>query len=133
MDYDLGCGCLKWSKIAEKLVFSLVLNFLSRSLREGVKLDLIIKSAINYFEYNAVLQAKKTLCCELDIQTRVVLYFKDDDNMTDMCKLLVIAAKQNVLILKFVIFIPCEVPTIGICSCHSSFESKRTFKKIRQI
>ena len=43
----------------------------------------------------------------------MVLYAEDEENMIKMCKLLVTAAKQNVLIPKFVIFSPWEVPAIS--------------------
>jgi len=85
-------------------VFGPVLSFLSRSLKQGFKLDPIVKTAINFFKHDAVLQAKKILHSELDIQT--LSYAKNDDNITDMCKSLVTAVKQNILILKFVIFSP---------------------------
>ena len=53
----------------------------------------------------------------------MVSYAKDDENITDMCKSLATAAKQNVLIPKFVIFSPCEVPAIGE-SVHATVVSK---------
>ena len=109
--------------MTEKLVFNPVLNFLSRSLTEGVKFDQIVKSAVNYFEHDTIIQAKKTLHSELDIQSRMVSYAKDEDNITDMCKSLVSAAKQNVPIPKFVIFSPCEVPAIGE-AVHATVVSK---------
>ena len=53
----------------------------------------------------------------------MVSYAKDDDNSTDMCKLLVTTAKQNVLILMFVIYSPFEVLAIDE-SVHATVVSK---------
>ena len=78
-----------------------------------VKQEIDQKAAVTYFDRDTIIQAKKVLYAELSVTTRIVTHSKDEDNILNMCKTLVAAAKQNVKIPKFVILIPCEVPTIG--------------------
>ena len=97
----------------DRLILNPVLNFLSRSLTDGVRQELIQKAAVAYFDRDTIIQAKKVLFAELSITTRMVTHSKDEDNILNMCKTIVAAAKQNLKIPKFVILSPCEVPTIG--------------------
>ena len=97
----------------DKLILNPVLNFLSRSLTDGVRQEVIQKAAVAYFDRDTIIQAKKVLYAELSVTTRMVTHSKDEYNIHNMCKTLVDAAKQNLKIPKFFIHSPCEVPTIG--------------------
>ena len=97
----------------DELIWDPVLNFLSGSLADGVRQELIQKAVVAYFDRDTIIQAKKVLYAELSVTTRMLTHFKDEDNILIMCKTLVAAAKQNLKIPKFVILSPCEVPTIG--------------------
>ena len=61
---------------------------------------MIRKVALDYFGHGAILKEKITCHSKLDIQIRMVLHVKDE-NITDMCKSLVYAAKQNAPVAKF--------------------------------
>ena len=97
----------------DKLILNPVLNFLSRSLIDGVKQKLVQKAGVAYFDRNTIIQSKKVLYAKPSVQTQMVTHSKDEDNIFKICKTLVAAAKQNLKIPKFVILSPCEVPTIG--------------------
>ena len=72
-----------------------VLYFLSRSLSDGVRQELIQKAAVAYFDRDTIIQAKKVLYSELSVTTRMVTHSKDEDYILNTCKTLVAAAKQN--------------------------------------
>ena len=99
--------------MAEKLILSPVLNFLSRSLTDGVKQETIQKAAVAFFDHDQIIQAKKILYTELSVTSLVVIHTRDEENILDMCKNLVSQAKQNASIPKFVILNPGDVPTVG--------------------
>ena len=99
--------------MGEKLILNAVLNFISRVLNDGIKMESIIKSAVGHYDHETIILAKRILHTELNEPNRVVIRAKDEDNILEMSKTLVNAAKQKVNIPKFVIFSPCEVPTIG--------------------
>ena len=99
--------------MGEKLILNAVLNFISRALNDGIKMESIIKPALGYYDHETIILAKRILHTELNEPNRVVIRSKDEDNILEMSKTLVNAAKQKVNIPKFVIFSPCEVPAIG--------------------
>ena len=99
--------------MGDKLILNPVLNFLSRSLTDGVRQELIQKAAVTYFDRDTIIQAKKVLYAKLSVTTRMVTHFKDEDNILNMCKIVVAAAMQNLKIQKIFILSPCEVQTIG--------------------
>ena len=103
----------KLCAMAEKLILSPVLNFLSRSLTDGVKQETIQKAAVAFFDHDQIIQAKKILYTELSVTSRVVIHARDEENILDMCKNLVSQAKQNANVPKFVILNPGDVSTVG--------------------
>ena len=70
----------------DKLILNPVLNFLSRSLTDGVRQELIQKAAVGYFDRDTIIQAKKVFYAELSVTSRMVTRFKDEDNILNMCK-----------------------------------------------
>ena len=76
-------------------------------------MESIIKSAVGYYDHETIILDKRILHTELNEPNRVVIRAKDEDNILEMSKTLVNAAKQKVSTPKFVIFSPCEVPAIG--------------------
>ena len=49
--------------MSEKLVLSLVLNFLKRLIIDNVKIELIVKTAVDHYNRDVIVQAKKTTKC----------------------------------------------------------------------
>ena len=72
-------------------------------MTDYVKIELIAKTAVAYYNCDVMLQAKKLLDAELNVSSRLVTRLKD--------------AKKNLPIPKFVIMSPCEVPTVGKAVC----------------
>ena len=96
-----------------KIILNPLLNFVTRSMLDGAKIDLIIGKAVSFFYHGTIISAKEFLYKELNIQSRCVKNAKDEDNVFDICKQLNQAAKDNLPVPTFVIFSPSETPTIG--------------------
>ena len=64
----------------DELILDPILNFLSRSLTDGVRQELIQKAAVAYFDRDTIIQAEKVLYAELSVTTRMLTHLKDEDN-----------------------------------------------------
>ena len=98
---------------SEKIILNPLLNCVTRALTDGIKLECIVKACVAFYTHEDFIKAKRILHTELNITNRLVTYSKDEDNIIEICKILVSAAKNNVSMPKFVIFNPCSVPVIG--------------------
>ena len=75
--------------MAEKLILSPVLIFLSRSLTDGVKQETIQKTAVAFIDHDQIIQAKKILYTELSVTSQIVIHARDKENILDMYKNLI--------------------------------------------
>ena len=117
--------------MGKKLILNAVLNFISRALSDGIKMESIIRSAVGYYDHETIIVAKRILHTELNEPNRVVIHAEDEDNILEMSKILVNAAKQKVNIPKFVIFSPCEVPAIGDADSTTAISKiNKMFRKL---
>ena len=91
---------------------------------DGVKQDLVQKVAVTYFHRNAIIQATKVLYAELTVTTWMVAQFKNEDNILNMCKTLIAAAKQNVKIPKFVILVHMKCQPYERRKCYSCVQGQ---------
>jgi hypothetical protein len=95
------------------IILNPILNFISRSMIDGIKVETIIAKSTSFFSHETILKAKEVLHQLLEIGTRLIRCQKDDENVLDICKWLSTASKEKRKIPKFVIYSPCEIPTIG--------------------
>ena len=95
------------------IILNPILNFISRSMIDGIKVETIIAKSTSFFSHETILKAKEVLHQVLEIGTRLIRCQKDDENVLDICKWLSTASKEKRKIPKFVIYSPCEIPTIG--------------------
>ena len=99
----------------EKLIINPVLNFLTRVMNDGLKIEVITATALSFFTLEQIIEAKAVLHKELKIETRLIKHSKkEDENVIDMCRWFNQAAtRDKKLIPTFVILTPCSVPTVG--------------------
>lgn len=96
------------------LVRNAVLNFLTRSMQAGNKIESIVKRAVEFFDHAEILSAKEkliTLANEIGYDYVYRKTANDSDNVMEMAKILALCAKEKKPLPTFVIFDPQEVPT----------------------
>ena len=84
--------------MGEKLILNTVLNFISRALSDGIKMESIIKSAVGYYDDETIILTKRILHTELNGPNRVVIRAKDEDNILEMSKTLVNTAAATKIV-----------------------------------
>jgi hypothetical protein len=69
--------------------------------------------ATGFYVRDCIIKAKEIVYEELEISSRMMNHTKKEDNVEDIYKMLVAAAKKAKPIPKFVILSPCQTPAIG--------------------
>jgi hypothetical protein len=79
-------------------------------MQTGIKSDSLVQSCGQFFEKEAILEAKKILFELAAYKERCVKHVKEEDNVVDIGKMLQRCAKDRKSLAKYVIYDPPEVP-----------------------
>ena len=65
-------------------MLNLLLNFLTRVLMDGIKLDVITCKATGFYVRDCIIKAKEIVYEELEISSRMMNHTKKEDNVVDI-------------------------------------------------